>query len=638
MGKPLLLNFIFVFTFFSLSAGDGDYAVSKIPAALLKNANAILRHENITFEVLNTKEAVETNHYVITILNENADTWTEFEEYYDKLREISSVEGFLYDANGKQLKKIKTKDLQDISGVSDNSLMDDKRIKRHNFYYKVYPYTIEYEVVIHYKNTLFFPMWVPQEDEKLSVERSEMNIICPKDYVFRYKAFKYSGEPVSRTDKNKNISSWIAKDMPAIEREPFGPLWHDLTTVVIFGPTEFQVGDYKGNMASWQDFGKFVYSLKNGRDVLPINVKLTVQQLTAGITNDKRKIQLLYEYMQKNTRYISVQLGIGGWQPFDASYVASKGYGDCKALVNYMYSLLKEAGIVSYYTLVRAGNNAAYLTSDFPSQQFNHVILCVPVETDTMWLECTSQTLPAGYLSAFTSNRYALLINEHGGALVRTPKYGLDENVEVRKIKALLSEDGSLQLQASTRYQGLRQDEVHDLINYLSKDKVKEYLQKQLDFPTYELDKFDYAENKSLPPQIEEKLDLYVSNYATITGKRLFITPNVMTRSYTKLRGDTDRKYDIVLSKEYRDIDTVEIEIPKGYEPESLPQPVTIQTKFGKYFSTVRLLDNKVLYNRIREQYSGTFPPSDYAALVAYYDTIYKADRNRIVLVKKDGN
>jgi hypothetical protein len=633
--KKWSLVIIFTGLVLFLYAGDGDYAVSKISPALLKNADAVLRLEELSFEVINTRQAIEKNHYVITILNEKGDKWSEFIEYYDKLREINSVEGYLYGANGKQLKKIKLKDLQDLSGVGESNLIEDNRIKRHNFYYRVYPYTIEYDVEVRYSHTMFFPGWIPQGGEKLAVEQSRFTIICPSNYQFRYKAFNYSGAPQVTTEKNSKTSTWVAKDLPALIKETNGPYWHELATEVITGPTDFQLGDYKGSMNSWQEFGKFLYTLKAGRDNLPDNIKQVVHTLTDGINDVRKKIQVLYEYMQKNTRYISIQLGIGGWQPFDAAYVAKKGYGDCKALSNYMFSILKEAGIRSHYTLIRAGDDANYMTDDFPSSQFNHVILSVPLDKDTVWLECTSQTLPAGYLSSFTANRYALVIDEKGGSLVRTPKYGLNDNLEIRKLKAILNDDASLQIQVVTDYRGLQQDDVHNLINYLSNDKVKEYLQKQLDFPTYDLNKFEYKEDKSTIPEVEEKLDLYVSNYATITGKRLFITPNVMTRAYTKLKADEERKYDIVLHSEYKDIDTVEIEIPKGYEPESFPQPVTIETKFGKYYSASRLIENKILYHRIREQYSGVFSAKDYGALVNYYDAIYKADRNRIVLVKK---
>jgi hypothetical protein len=638
MRKRIFVTIYFLCAVFSLHAGDGDYAVSKISPALLKNADAVLRLEELSFEVISTKQAIEKNHYVITILNENGDKWSDFIEYYDKLREINSVEGYLYDANGKQLKKIKFKDLQDLSGVGESSLIEDNRIKRHNFYYRVYPYTIEYDIEIRYNHTMFFPGWVPQGGEKLAVEQSRFTIICPSDYQFRYKAFNYSGDPRVTTEKNTKISTWAAKDLPALVRETNGPYWHEIAMEVITGPTDFQLGNYKGNMNSWPEFGKFLFALRAGRDNLPQNIKQTVHDLTDGIKDVRKKIQVLYEYMQHNTRYISIQLGIGGWQPFDASYVAQKGYGDCKALSNYMFTILKEAGIRSHYTLIRAGDDANYMTDDFPSSQFNHVILSVPLDNDTVWLECTSQTLPAGYLSSFTANRYALVIDENGGKLVRTPKYSLADNLQIRKVKAVLNDDASLKMQVATNYKGLKQDDVHDLINYLSKDKVKEYLQKQLDFPTYDLEKFDYNENKSMMPEVEENLDLYVSNYATITGKRLFITPNVMTRSYTKLKSAEERKYDIVLHSEYRDIDSVEIEIPKGYEPESFPQPVAIETKFGRYSSGSKLIDNKILYYRTREQYSGHFPSKDYAALLNYYDAIYKADRNKIVLIKKDGN
>lgn len=636
MQKGVFALVAFLIVTLKAQADHGEYAVSKIPAALLKNADAVLRTEELRFEIISTKEAVQNYHYVITVLNENGDKWAEFSEYYDKLREVSSVQGYLYDAMGNQLKKVKTKDLQDMSGSDDNNLIDDNRIKHHNFYYKVYPYTVKYDIEIRYRYTLFFPMWIPQGGERLSVEKSQVNIICPEDYKFRYKAFQYSGEPVTSTEKNKRSSTWVVNNMPAILKEIYQPPLHELTTVVIFGPTEFQMGDYKGNMQSWQDFGKFIYALKQGRDVLPENIKLKVHQLIEGISDEKKKIRILYEYMQKNTRYISIQLGIGGWQPFDAKFVAAKSYGDCKALTNYMYSILKEVGINSAYTVVRAGEFANYITEDFPSQQFNHVILCVPLKSDTVWLECTSQTTPAGYMGGFTGNRYALLVNENGGKLVRTPRYGLKENLQLRKVNAVLTEEGMLNVKCATLYGGMQQDDIHGLINSLSKDKVKEYLHEQLDFATYDINKFDYRENKASLPTIDESLDITVSNYATITGKRLFIIPNVMTRTHLKLSIDTARKYDLELGFEYKDVDSVEIEIPKGYGPEAVPQDVSVNSKFGKYTCSVKLKDNRLFYYRSIERYGGRFPAKDYNDLVKFYETIYKADRNKVVLVKNE--
>ena len=470
----------------------------------------------------------------------------------------------------------------------------------------------------------------------MAVEQSSMQVISSEDYKFRYKSFNYPGEPIITSEKSKNISTWTVKALPAITSEIYGPLWHEMTTMVIYGPTDFQMDEYKGNMMSWQDFGKFVHALKEGRDVLPENVKQKVHQLTDGVSDVKTKIALLYDYLQKNTRYISIQLGIGGWQPFDAKFVAAKAYGDCKALTNYMYSLLKEAGLKSYYALIRAGANGGYITGDFPSQQFNHVILNVPVANDTIWLECTSQTLPAGYLSDFTCNRLALLVDEDGGKLVRTPRYGLNENTAIRKVMAKLDEDGTLQVKAFTNYTAMQQDEIHGLINNLSNEKVKKILEEDLDFATYAINSFDYKEHRSELPVIDESLDISVSNYANISGRRLFIIPNVMTRSHRKLSKEETRKYDIVLNYEYRDIDSVEITIPEGYTVESTPADVSLQSPFGKYSITSTLKENKITCYRVMEQYSGHFPASSYNNMVDYYETIYKADRGRMVLVKKE--
>ena len=622
----------------SLWAGNGDYAVSKIPAALLKNAHAVKRMETLRFEVINTGEAVLRKKYAITVLDENGDRFAAFVEYYDKLHELKNIEGVLYDAEGRELKRLKNKQILDLSGSDDNALADDNRRKAHHFYYKVYPYTVEYEVDMRYNGTLFFPVWLPREDEYFAVEQSSFSVTAPASYKVRHKAINFQKAPVeSEGEKGRKVLTWEVTGLNAIIDEYASPDWFEMNPMVFTGPTEFEIEKYTGTMNNWEEFGRFVYSLKMGRDQLPANVKQTVKDLTAGVTDKRAIVSKLYEYLQKNTRYISIQLGIGGWQPFDANYVATKAYGDCKALTNYMYSLLKEAGIPSHYTLIKAGRGRGNIIADFPSQQFNHVILCVPLGKDSIWLECTSQTVPAGYLGTFTSDRYALLVTDEGGKLVRTPKYALNDNLQIRNIKAVLEPDATLRVNASTTYTGIQQESFHNLINDLSKDKVKEVLHESLDFGTYDIASFDYKETRAALPVVEEKLDIAVANYATITGKRLFIVPNIMTRTGRKLAPDSTRQYDIVLLTEYRDVDTVEISIPAGFSPEAMPKDVSLKTKFGKFECSTRLQGDKLYYYRTIEHFSGRYPAADYPELVKFYETMYKADRSKVVLVKKEG-
>ncbi len=620
-----------------LKAADPKYPVSSIPESLKKDADVVKRMEEITFQVISTGETILHKKYALTILNENGAENAGIAEYYDKLISITSMEGTLYDAAGKVLKRTKNKDISDVSAVSGNNLIDDSRMKTHHFYYREYPYTVEYEVVQKFSNTLFFPNWYPQEDEKYSVEQSSYTVICPEQYEIRYRAFNYKGAPEVTTEKGKKKMRWSVNAIPAIKLPFASPSWKEMTTVIYFAPSEFEIQGYKGNMSSWKDFGKFQASLNAGRDVLPAQIVETVNRLTAGINDTREKIRVLYNFLQKNTRYISIQLGIGGWQPFPASEVATKGYGDCKALTNYMYSLLKAAGIKSNYTLVYAGGNKDVLIEDFPSNRFNHVILCVPMAKDSVWLECTSQTLPAGYMSDFTGNRKALMITEEGGVVVRTPQYGLRENTEQRVIKARLDENGDLSLNVKASYGGTEQDDVSSLINGLSKEKVEKVLQKELELSTYNINNFKYEETKDVLPKVDEQLDISVSNYATISGKRLFIMPNILNRGGVVLNDQKDRAFDYVYNNAYRQEDKYEIDIPEGYELEATPADVNLQSKFGTYTSSAKLVGHKIIYTRTREHFAGRYPAKEGVALAGYFESVYRSDRSKMVFVKKAG-
>lgn len=632
--RPFLVFFLLLCGTKTIAA-DGVYTVSSINPALLKNANVIKRSEEVRFTIHNLKNTTLVYKYALTILNEKGDKHGYFVEWYDKLREITSIEGNLYDATGKKIKSLKGKEIQDVSAVDDISLMDDNRKKVHSFYHKIYPYTIEYAVSIKYNHSFQFPGWMPQDAEYLAVEKSSFSVIYPAEYVLRYKMLNYIGEPQQLSDKQTRTFLWQVKDQPAIFKEQYAPGWNELTTNVSIAPTLFELEGYRGNMTSWQEFGKFIYELGKGRTLLPTPVKEKVAQLISNAKNDKEKVKILYDYLQQNTRYISIQLGLGGWQPFTAEYVARKGYGDCKALSNYMQSLLLEAKVPSLYTLIKAGENSEGIMEEFPSTQFNHAILCVPLQNDTVWLECTSQTNPYGYMGGFTGNRKALVITEDGGKIVNTPKYTIINNIQKRIAEGKVDEGGGLSTKSKTMYEGLQQDNLHGMIHQLSKDKIKEILQGAFELPTYHIQNFNYHEQKKEQPYIIEDIDLYAANYATITGKRMFITPNVFNRSGSYFPPEEIRLQDILINYEYKDIDSVTIEIPEGYEPEAIPNEVNLKSEFGSYKSNVKISGNQINYVRIREQYKGRYPLKKYESLAAYFSAIKKADKRQIVFVKK---
>ena len=117
--------------------------------------------------------------------------------------------------------------------------------------------------------------------------------------------------------------------------------------------------------------------------MLPEKLKQKITDLTKECKTDKDKIKALYNYMGDNTRYVSIQIGIGGLQPMEASKVFSTGFGDCKALSNYMMAMLQETGIPAYNTIINSKSESLF--EDFASAgQTDHEILTVPLENDTL--------------------------------------------------------------------------------------------------------------------------------------------------------------------------------------------------------------------------------------------------------------
>lgn len=630
------ISFILVALLLAGVTNAEEYPSFTIPKALLKYANAVVRKHETVVEIHSEKKYTIKEHYVITILNEAGYRYSYWIEQYGKLSSIDRVDGNLYNAMGAKIRSLKKSDITDrpVPGAASGAMVSDSRYKVHDFAYKEYPYTIEYETSVTHDETMFLPNWSPMFGRSLAVEQSSFTVVTSPEYGYRTKEFNYAGKSVKASSGKKQSETWAVQQLSAVPDEYGAPPIHEIAPYLALKATSFRLGNYKGDMSTWQDFGKFIQTLIAGHDELPDTEKKKVAEIVAVCKTPMEKVTALYRYMQSKTHYIGIQLGVGGWVPFSATYVSTKGYGDCKALTNYMVALLKEAGIPAYYSLITAGADAREIDADFPASYFNHIICAVPLQKDTVWLECTSQTKAPGYMGSFTGNRYALMITEQGGVLARTPNYTKNENSYSSSIKATLDTEGQLQIQAKNLYQATLGDNLHHFIHEYSDEEKLKSLQSSIDLPQFHVQSFSYKETIAKNPTIEEVLVIQASRYAQFTGKRLFIVPNLLNKWDNKLAVDTNRIYDIVLNNERVERDTVEITIPDGYAIERSSANTDLTTPFGTYKIEARLEVNKLIYIRKLELSKGKFPASSYAALQQFYEKIYNADRMKWVLVK----
>ncbi len=614
---------------------DETFALSSLDPLLMLGADAVVRLDVQRFEVDRPGKATSKVRRVVTVLNaDGREAGERFIHYDDRLLHLKKLKGLIRDAQGKVIRKLKKGDLEDYSFISGYSLYEDNRVRIARLYHNVYPYTVEFEYEVLYDGLINWPTWYPQQSE-MPVVFGQFEIVAPTYMEVRYKVQGATLEPVVSRQGNRQTFRWQIEALPALEPEPYGPAWSDQVLAVHTAPATFKIEGAQGNMNSWQAFGQWYHDLSEGRAVLPPEARAEVQRLTEGLADDREKARRLYTYLQEKTRYVSIQLGLGGWQPFDAASVYDRGYGDCKALTNYMRALLKEAGIPSFPALIRGGSRAREVLPGFPSNQFNHVVLSVPMQADTLWLENTSQTIPFGHLGTFTEDRYALLVKPEGGELVRTPRSRAQDNQQVRHAQVRLTATGDAMADVHTRYTGNQQDRIRNALATRSPRDREEWLHEDIDVPSFEVVRIDFSSVDARALSVELPLALKLPRYAARTGKRLFLPVNLMER-WSAVPPPVEERTQPVKYFPYPfvDTDTIRYALPEGFVVEAMPDPVEVETAFGRYRAEVVLEpDGTLAYHRRVAITEATCPPELYDTFRDFMRQIAQADRAQVVLV-----
>ena len=344
--KLRILVIIFSFSIgFStcIFAGEVKYCIADIPAQLLKDAKAVVRNEEIVVEIKSDFKIVQNVKYAITILNKNGKVNAYFMQPYTKNMKISNIKSKLYDKSGAEIKKNGGCKIEDYAMITWATTYSDLRIKAIDPEQYEYPFTVEYSYEVTSSEDIQFPGWDPVKDFNVSVEKSKYTLMVPPQAHWRNFEHNVPVQVQVLNTPESKIYTWELTNQEALRDENFCPALMDISPHVFISPSKVNVEGVEGEFDTWTGFGLWIYQLNKGRNNLPEETKTKIRKLTEGISDEHSKIKVLYEFMQNKTRYVSVQVGIGGFQPFDAETVDRLSYGDCKALSNYMKSILEVA-------------------------------------------------------------------------------------------------------------------------------------------------------------------------------------------------------------------------------------------------------------------------------------------------------
>lgn len=603
------------------------------PKNIRQNASAVINYYNEVFEISSPKKAQRTIEYEITILRESGAQHGKFVEFYDEFRSVRLKNAEILNAFGQRIKKVRKSDFTDQGITSGYSLYDDNRVVHYQPRINSFPYSVRYEYKISYSGLLSYPSWFPQFAYNVAVKQASLQVVVPGEVGIHHQSKNLEELPAIQKQGSDTHYHWEVKNISARKDEPFAPSFWEVAPQVRLAPDHFEIGGYEGSLQSWNDFGQWNSKLISNRNRLPSSTIREVKNIAEHTKGKHQTIKKLYDYVRSRTRYVSIQLGIGGWQPFDAAKVDELGYGDCKALTNYMKAILEVAAIQSHYTLVRSDPNPFSFDPHFPCNQFNHVVLCVPLRQDTIWLETTSQMTPFGYLGKHASNRQALSITSKSGELVSTPRYHAADNLRVQKASIRISPEGHAYVSSSTSYEGLQYD--YFLNQYDRNPKEQErWLYQHLNLTELTIKKISYKRINNQAPCGKRTLVMEADHYAARTGKRMFLPLNQLHPEKQVPKKLNNRQSDILLESSFIKRDSVIFELPKHYKIEHLPKSRRFESRFGTYQVEIKNDGEKIHYIRQLTHLKGIYSKKHYRELRTFYKNIVKSDNLKAVLIK----
>ena len=380
----------------------------------------------------------ERSKHRLVILGPRGDDMAYLSVPSDRFHTLNALSLDVFDANGKKVYTRKQSDWERACGFGPSfSLYSDVCWRYLRADGPGYPYTIEWEAEWHSNSLFFWNEAAFQQD--VPVVRAVYELKCPASFKFQHKSYGLDLQPIVRTDGDKQIYLWEAGDISAraLQGDDLLTPEHEDYARIDFAPESFSLDGYKCNEMSWDAIAAWYRELAADRYLTPgTNVVLAPLGDAWRATAAE-----CYKRVVDRVRYVSISIGVGGWQPHAASETENRAYGDCKDLSTLLISYLRQAGITAYPVLIMT-RDAGWTDPSFPTSTFNHVITVAVESSDTLWMDPTCEQCSCGDIPDSDEDTHVLVVTDDSGVLVKTPASWPEENSLRRTSRVHVSSGG----------------------------------------------------------------------------------------------------------------------------------------------------------------------------------------------------
>ena len=408
----------------------------------------------------------------------------------------------------------------------------------------------------------------------------------------------------------------------------------------------------------WADMGAWYGKLSGPRRVPGDTVAAKARELTAGAADPLSKIAALARFVQKDIRYVSVQIGIGGFQPHFAADILKNRYGDCKDKATLLAALLEAAGIDSHYLIVNTSRGVVTPDSPVSLYGFNHAILAVRLPDDVpdagldslvrhprlgrlLVFDPTMPTTPLGRLPYYLQANTALLVDGSGGELVLLPSPRPEGNAIERTGRLVLTGDGTLSGEFREKRRGAAADSLRYQMQAASEADRRKYLETFLSqsLGAFTLQGFEFGDLDNAGSDLVVSYRVVAPAYAKRAGDYLVLRPRVVGTKTIDLvsRDKKPRRHPIDLETTLFACDEFTVELPHGYAVEGIPSPLELDAGFATYRSRSETSGGSLVYRREYRLIEPLLPASRFDQALGFFLAV-GAEEQQSLLLKIGGD